>query len=166
MGKEILDYSAQLLPIWAVQRNINPICTWHFMHSLIYESKGGRRRKKRWWCQQLLTLVLVFLFRCKSQECLVTFYECIRQDRGHFLLFFAINTKLTCLCWIYFRKHLWIQKNPEGILALFGETTTLSQIRYWKLLTRIKVPLFTFSFSGCETWFCKIIITYAIFSEN
>lgn len=157
MGKEILDYSAQLLPIWAVQRNINPTSTWHFMHSLIYESKGGRRRKKRWWCQQLLTLVLVFLFRRESRESLVTFYECIRQDRGHFLLFFAINTKLTHLCWIYFRKHLWIQKNPEGILALLvKQQHSVFQMRYWKLLTRTKVSLFTFSFSNCATWFCKI----------
>lgn len=117
MGKEILDYSAQLLPIWAVQRNINPTSTWHFMHCLIYESKEGRWRKKCGLCQQLLTLVLVFLFRCESQECLVTFYECIRQDRGHFRLFFAINTKLTHLCWISFLLE------PCRNYGSIGETT-------------------------------------------
>lgn len=31
------------------------------------------------------------------RECLVTFYECIREDKCHFHLFFAINTKLTDL---------------------------------------------------------------------
>lgn len=31
------------------------------------------------------------------RECLVTFYECIGEEKCHFHLFFAINTKLTYL---------------------------------------------------------------------
>lgn len=45
----------------------------------------------------VFVLNVVWRIDVSCQECLVTFYECIREEKCHFHLFFAINTKLTYL---------------------------------------------------------------------
>lgn len=90
----------------------------------------------------------------ESRECLVTFYECIREDKCHFHLFFAINTKLTHSCWscicVTDHWHLWNQNSPVEMTALMAKLPLtvlisyieISQHKQWQSIDHMVLPAF------------------------
>lgn len=149
-----------------MKRNINPTSTWHYMHFvvfLIYESKEGadsKTKRHRMVPPATEARVGVFVVNVvwrsdvSRGECLVTFYECIREDKCHFHLFFAINTKLTYL----FSGFLHLCCGPLTSSSKLKKKQTKNCripccIGKIYLTNKQSLQLFPFPFSSCATCF-------------
>lgn len=129
-----------------MQRNINPTSTWHYIHSLIYESKGGRQPHQLlrldWRTGHGVTWVFSdILWMYKRRQVSLSFVLCNKYQINSFVLILICVTDH----WL-----LWNQNSPVEMTALVAKLpltvlisyVEISQQKQWQSIDHMVLPAF------------------------